>query len=255
MEELLEAAYAKTQTTAVARELISLHKMNLRVCKATEADIFEKRLARVEELCKRHRLKLAALGTEHEDTLKEWHEQLKDAREGGDFPRHSEQSLFLKKPSIPLPQNATVVEAGSYIPTVAKQVRETNWGVQWPVSRLVLAASNQSTYVARIRVKPSLRRAHKPNEHAFGLWLWKSGFPADNVQGRNVTYAELTSDDWQYIYLFKVYFYSPAVEGYFYNTVGPLDEGEAFFYDLVEFIPLEQFPDKKLADSLPTVTM
>ncbi len=114
---------------------------------------------------------------------------------------------------------------------------------------------NQSTYVARIRVKPSLRREHKPKEHAFGLWLWKSGFPGDAVQGRNVSYDELTSDDWQFIYLLKVYFYSPAVEGCFYNTIGPLDEGEAFLYDLIEFIPIEQFPDKNLADSLPTITL
>jgi hypothetical protein len=34
-----------------------------------------------------------------------------------------------------------------------------------------------------------------------------------------------------------------------------MNDGEAFLYDVIEFIPLDQFQDTKLADSLPTFTM
>ena len=255
MEELLEAAYAKTPVAAVARELVALHKMNLRVCKTAEIERYERVLQRTEELIQKHGLRLCTLGTGHEDTIGEWREQLEDARHGADFPRYCEESLILKKPLIAIHHNAAVQAAGSYIPTVARQVRDTDWGIQWPFDRLVLSADNQSTYVARIRVKPLLNRPHAPAELAFGVNLWRSGYSLDAVQERRVTHAELHGGDWQYIYLFKVYFYSPSVEGYFFNSIGPLDDGEAFLYDLIEFIPLDQFQDTKLAESLPTFTL
>jgi len=68
MEELLEAAYAKTPVAAVARELVALHKMNLRVCKAAEIDRYERILRRTEELLQRHDLRLCTMGTGHEDS-------------------------------------------------------------------------------------------------------------------------------------------------------------------------------------------
>ena len=255
MEELLETAYAKTPTAAIARELCALHKMNLRVCTPQNVERYERILARVEELLDKHDIRLNVVGDGHEQLLKEWHARLDDVRNGAAYPRYCDASLVLKQPVIALPQNSAVEAEGAYMPTVARQVRESDWGVQWAIDRLVLAADNQSTYVARIRVKPDLKRTHAAGEHAFGVYLWRSGFSLDAIDGRQVKYSELSGDDWQYIYLYKVYFYSPSVSGYFYNTVGPLDEGEAFLYDLIEFIPLDEFQDKALASRLKTITM
>ena len=49
--------------------------------------------------------------------------------------------------------------------------------------------------------------------------------------------------------------FSPSAAGYFYNCIGDLTEGDGILYDLIEFIPVEKFEDKALADSLPQVIL
>ena len=81
-----------------------------------------------------------------------------------------------------------------------------------------------------------------------------SGVPES--QERYIKYKELGKNSYNFVYPFKLYVYSPAVSGYFYNCIGTdIGKGEAVRYDYIEFIPLEQFKNKKLAASLPQVTL
>ena len=48
---------------------------------------------------------------------------------------------------------------------------------------------------------------------------------------------------------------TPALTGYFYNCIGKLAKGDGIYYDLIEFIPIEKFQDKQLADLLPQITL
>ena len=46
-----------------------------------------------------------------------------------------------------------------------------------------------------------------------------------------------------------------AIKERVYNCIGDLAEGDGILYDLIEFIPIEKFEDKALADSLPQITL
>ena len=107
--------------------------------------------------------------------------------------------------------------------------------------------------MVRMRVKPDLKQKYNRGDKAFSLHLYRSGI--SGTQGRYVKFYELNGNEWQYVYPFKVYVFSPAVTGFFYNCIGDLAEGDGFFYDLIEFIPIEKFKDNQLVDSLPQITL
>lgn len=136
---------------------------------------------------------------------------------------------------------------------VPRQFAKTDWGVQWDFSKLMMAAPNQSVYVVRMRVKPDFKKEYSGEDKAFSLNLWLSGLA--ETPGRDVAFSELKGNDWQYVYLFKLYIFSPSASGYFYNCAGDLADGDGIFYDLIEFIPIGQFEDRELAESLPQITL
>ena len=252
MQTLLETAYRKTPNKKVASELCPFYAMTLTACTKKNVAEYEKNLNRVNELLEKHGLKMSSRAKENKRILDGWKEQLAEVKSGTAFPTYCDESIVLKKRSLQLKIKAHEVP-GAYTGKVPRQFARTDWGVQWNFSKFLAAAVNQGVYVARMRVKPDLKQKYNGQDRAFGLYLWRSGIRG--VQGRYIKFSELKGSDWQYVYPFKVYVYSPAVNGYFYNCIGKLAEGDGFFYDLIEFIPIERFKDKKLAESLPQITL
>ena len=254
MQDLLEKAYRKTPSEKIARELCCFYAMTLSACTKNNAAEYEANLNRVLDLLARHKLKMISHPAKaDEELLNTWKEQLAEVKSGTAFPVYCEESIVLKKRKLWL--KVPEVEApGSYTGRVPRQFAKTDWGVQWNFSKLLAAAPNQSVYVVRMRVKPDLKEGtYKPEDPAFSLHLWRSGVSEE--QGRYVTFSDLKGDDWQYVYFFKVYMFSLAAAGYFYNCIGDLADGDGIFYDLIEFIPVEKFEDKALADSLPQIIL
>ena len=89
---------------------------------------------------------------------------------------------------------------------------------------------------------------------SFDTAVYKWGYWAC-ANGTAWLYVHPKGDDWQYIYLFKVYMYSPSVTGYFYNCIGDIAEDDAMLYDYIEFIPLNEFKEKEIADKLITIEL
>ena len=154
-----------------------------------------------------------------------------------------------------MPPCTSVEGAGSCIPTAARHTRKLDWHVQWNVDKLLQSVDNQSVMVARMRVRPELKKQYPADMKLFSLHLWRAGLPIDEKNGRYVEAGELKGDDWQFVYLFKVYVCSPSVTGYFYNCIGDIAEDEAMLYDYMEFIPLEEFKEKEISDKLPTIEL
>ncbi|MGN0866648.1 MAG: DUF4838 domain-containing protein [Oligosphaeraceae bacterium] len=257
-DRLLEEAYQALPGDAVAAEIVAFNAPVLEYCAPGETEAFQKRLARTRELLQRHGLRLdERQQTPNDHFLQAWEKTLQEAREGFTFPVYGPGSLFLKERYARLPGVEEIQAEGSFLPTVLKQTKGTDWGVQWPFARLLRGATNQATYVVRIRVKPHFTRPHHPDSPAFSLHLYRSGFEGTSqhsTQGRFVTFRELENDQWQFLPLYRIYMYSPSLDGYFYNCIGNLQDSEYMLYDLVEFIPEESFQEKEILETLPLVT-
>lgn len=252
MQNLLEKAYSKASDRKIAAELCSFYAMTLTACTKRNIAEYEKNLNRVNELLSGHGLKISSRADVNKRILDGWKEQLAEVKSGAAFPVYCDESTVLKKRQLWCRVKAHEVP-GAYTGKVPRQFARTDWGVQWDFAKFLAAAGNQGVYVTRMRVKPDFKQKYNGQDRAFGLYLWRSGI--GGVQGRYIKFSELKGSDWQYVYPFKVYIYSPGVSGYFYNCIGNLAEGDGIFYDLIEFIPIEKFKDKKLADSLPQITL
>ena len=254
MKSLLEKAYVKTPDVKIASELCPFYAMTLTACTKQNVAEYEKNLNRVNELLAKYKLQMdrRQKGKMNKRLLDGWKEQLADVKSGSKIPVFCNESILLKKRSLWLKIKAHDV-LGAYTGKVPRQFAKTDWGVQWDFAKFLAAAVNQGVYVVRMRVKPDFKQKYDGEDKAFSLHLWRSGI--SGTQGRYVKFSELKGDDWQYVYPFKVYVYTPAVTGYFYNCIGDLAEEDGIFYDLIEFIPIEKFKDKQLADSLPQITL
>ena len=255
MNSLLEAAYAKTPTDEIAAEIVACNRMQLKACRKSNVDAYEARLNRTLALLKKHGLSFHTRRRQnHDDIINAWKDSLKDVKEGVNFPVYCEDSVIYKDKKV-VPPCKSVEGAGSYMPTAARHTRKLDWHVQWKVDKLLQSVDNQSVVVARMRVKPDLKKKYPADKKLFSLHLWRAGLPIDEKNGRYVKAGELQGDDWQFVYLFKVYMYSPSVTGYFYNCIGDIAEDEAILYDYIEFIPLSDFKEKEIADKLPTIEL
>lgn len=252
MQDLLEKAYKKTQNAKIATELCCFYAMTLTACTKANMIEYEKNLIRIKGLLAKHKLKLKNKDKANLNLIKSWDEQLNEIKTGRAIPVYCDDSIVLKDRSLWL-KIKFVEDKDAYSGKAARQFANTNWGVQWNFAKFMAAAQNQGVYVARIRIKPQLTKKYPGNDSAFSLHLWRAG--VKNVQGRYIKFSELKGNDWQYVYPFKVYVYSPAASGYFYNCIGKIAKDEAFLYDIIEFIPVEKFKDKQLADSLPQITL
>ncbi len=255
MNALLEAAYAKEPTDELAAEILACNRMQLKVCRKNNVDAYEMRLKRSLELIDKHGLSFSNRNQKvHDDLVESWKDSLADVKEGVSFPVYCENSVIYKKKNV-VPPCKSVEGTGSYMPTAARHTRKLDWHVQWNVDKLLQSVDNQSVMVARMRVKPVLMKQYPADMKLFSLHLWRAGLPIDEKNGRYVKAGELKGGDWQYVYLFKVYMYSPSVTGYFYNCIGDIAEDEAVLYDYIEFIPLEEFKEKEISDNLPTIEL
>jgi len=85
--------------------------------------------------------------------------------------------------------------------------------------------------------------------------LYRSGLK--EIQGRWFKMKDYSGNgnyDWGYVA--RVHFFHPQVSGFFSSTVNPkLDKKSGVFFDYIEFIPLKEFKDEKLANSLPLISL
>jgi len=253
MQDLLEKAYEKSPDAKIASELCCFYAMTLTACTKNNSAEYEENLKRVCELLTGHKLKMSSNPKRNKRILGEWKEQLAEFKSGRSFPVYCDESIVLKKRSLWC--GVKEMECtGAYTGKVPRQFAKTDWGVQWQFTKLIEGAPNQGVYVARMRIKPDFKKQYKGNDKAFSLHVVRKGIK-ESFQGRYVRFSEIKVHDWQYVYLYKVYMNTPGLTGYFYNCIGNLAEGDGIFYDLIEFIPVEQFKDKKLAESLPKITL
>ncbi len=259
MEQLLNQAYEAMPSRKIAREIVALDHFLLKNCTRDQVEAFEARLNRAQELIQQYGISLWESSKDlHEGILKAWKNTLQDARQGYDFPLESPESIVLKEKYARLPgceEDAAI--QGAHVPPAMKQVPGTDWGVQWPFDKLLNNATNQATYVAKLRIRPHFTQKHNPAQKAFALKLYRSGFDlaGAGVQGRNIVFGELKNDQWQEIYLYKVYLYSPSVDGYFFQETSNLAPNEAVYTDTLEFIPLDQVRDSQKVQNLPIITL
>ncbi|MBQ6597676.1 MAG: hypothetical protein IJH79_09010, partial [Lentisphaeria bacterium] len=244
-----------TPDQKIAAELCSFYAMTLTACTKQNAAEYERNLNRVIELLAKHGLKInyRESGNGNKRVLDGWKEQLAEVKSGTAFPTCCDESIVLKKRSLWCGVKAHEVP-GAYTGKVPRQFAKTDWGVQWDFTKLIAGAPNQGIYVARMRVKPELKGSYGVDDPMFSLHVVRKGIK-ESFQGRYVKFSELKGNDWQYIYLYKVYMNTPALTGYFYNCIGKLAKGDGIYYDLIEFIPIEKFQDKQLADLLPQITL
>ncbi len=259
MEELLEQAYEVAPGRKVAREIVALDHFLLKNCTREQVQVFEARLNRALELIQEHDISLWESSRElHDGILQSWKNTLQDALRGYDFPLESPESIILKEKYARLPgceEDAAL--QGAYAPPAMKQSPGTDWGVQWPFDKLLDNATNQAVYVAKLRIRPHFTKAHDPAQKAFALKLYRAGFDLQGVgvQGRDVAFGELENDQWQEIYLYQVYLYSPSVDGCFFQETSNLAPGEAIYTDILEFIPLEHVQNARQIQDLPSITL
>ena len=252
MQELLENAYRKTPTPEIAAELCCFYAMSLIVCTEKNVVQYEKNLNRVKELLAKHKLAFNTREKHHKMIMANWEQQLADVKKGNKIPLFSKNSIILKDRDLHS-KVKFVNDKDALTGQAARQIAKTDWCVQWDFKKLLAAAPNQSVYVARIRYKAELKGNYSPDENAFSLHLWRAGI--SGVQGRFVKFREIKKNEYHFIYAFRVYMYTPAVSGYFYNCIGNLKEGDAILYDYIEFIPESDFKDRELLKKLPLITL
>ena len=254
MRELLTRAYQKSPNEKTALELCSFYILTLKHCTQKNIVQYEKDLKHILHLLEKWELLLVSYSlNEHQEMVKSWQEQLDEVKKGTSIPKYSENSIILKKPDIARTNNKFVTDKGSLSGFPVRQIAKTDWEIQWPIGKLLANAVNQATYVVRIRVKPDLKRTYSMKENIFSLHLYCSG--RSQTQGRFVTRQELKKDTWQFIYLYKVYLFTPSIYGYFYNCTGNLANGDAVIYDYIEFIPESEFKEKDQIQNLKTITL
>jgi hypothetical protein len=252
MQKLLENAYQKTPNKKIAQELCCFYATTLTVCTKNNIIQYEKNLNRVKELLKKHNLTFNVREKYHKMVLDDWHQQLNDVKNGTVFPLYSPNSLILKDRDLHS-KVKFVPDKHAITGKAARQIKKTDWCVQWNFKKFLAAAPNQSVYVARIRLKTDFKSSYPDNANACSLHLWRAGIRG--VQGRFIKFNEIQQSGYQFVYAFKVYMYTPAISGYFYNCIGNLAEGDAICYDYIEFIPESDFKDKELLKKLPTITL
>ncbi len=257
MRKLLKLAYGKAGKDTVlqnriAEEIASFGVMTLNVCTKKNLLQYEKDLAWVGNLIRKHKIEVGRVKSG--DILKKWADQLTEVKNGSNYPVYCEDSILLTEKGVHLPQTKLINDKKALTGKAARQTMKNDWAVQWDFQKFHEQAALHQVYVVRLRLRGEFNKKHNPEGNACSLHLWRSGITG--TQGRYIKYKELKKDSYNFVYPFKLYVYSPAVSGYFYNCIGAdIGKGEAVRYDYLEFIPLEQFKDKRLAASLPQVTL
>ena len=252
MQELLEKAYTKTKNSEIAAELCCFYAMTLIVCTEKNVIQYEKTLNRVKELLSEHKLMFNTREKYHKMMLADWEQQLSDVKKGNKIPVYSKKSVILKERDLH-GKVKFVNDKNALTGQAARQIAKTDWGVQWNFKKLLASVPNQSVYIARIRFRAELKGNYSPDENIFSLHLWRAGI--SGVQGRFIKFREIQKTGYQFINAFKVYMYTPAVSGYFYNCIGKLADGDAILYDYIEFIPESEFKEKDQIQNLKTITL
>ncbi len=187
------------------------------------------------------------------DLVAAWHKKLDEAINGSPLPLYCDDSGVLTVPQVWFGEERP--DPAAFTGKAFRQPGTgSDWGLQWDFADLLSRFPNQQVLVARVRAKPELNGNHSPADPFFQLRLWRSGVEA--TQGVVVPVGSDAGSDYRWHNLFRVYMYSPAAEGTFYTCPGPgLAEDEAVWFDYIEFIPIEAFEDKALAESLPLITL
>ncbi len=190
------------------------------------------------------------------DVFAKWQAKVDNVRNGNPLPLYCDESVVLNNTPViyfgAAQDDKAAVNGRAYRQPGSER---NDWGLQWSFADLLAQAPNQQVYVARVRYRTELASKHKAGSPLFQVGLWKSGM--QNVQIGTVNMpAEDPANAYTWGYLFRVYMYSPAAEGCFYTApgIGTTDK-EALWFDYFEFIPIEKFKDKKLAESLPLITL
>ena len=260
MRKLLDKAYSKVANNRIVQrkiacEIASILVFSLKICTPQNIVQYEQDLNLLKTLIKKFNIDL---GNEkygqpaNARILKEFDSLLCDIKTGKIIPRYCQDSIILKKKKGWY-QVKTYPDKEAYSGRHARQILKSDWCVQWDFAPLLMAAPNQQVYVVRMRLKPELKESHPDLRKACGLFLHMFG--KKEVQGNYVKFKDLKNGKYQYVYFFKLYMYTPATSGYFYNCIGTINKNEAILYDLIEFIPIEKFKDKALADKLPEITL
>lgn len=170
---------------------------------------------------------------------------------------YSENSVIVKKPATPIAKTkaAYVKDITASEGMAAFQTGKASWGVQWHARTFAPKLKPDTEYVFKMRLRPEFKDA--PDSDGFFLTL---GFYNMKV-GRGAFKVPFKAyDDGKYrdVYLFRTKVSNPTeLKGYFYCTPNAklMDGDFKVWHDHIEFIPVEEFKDKELLETLKMFTL
>ena len=256
MYELLEAALADcagqpTYQERIERELLTLLSLSLSAARPESLADYSSKLSRAEALITKLKVKGFGEGTTVEEKLSSWRNKLKSASGENQLPKYSPNSVTVKKPVCPLAKYLPDPDAA--LGLAARQASGNSaWGVQWPFDDFWELLEPGKTYVVRMRCRPEFHS--QPSQPGV---LFTLGYHYSGVGGTATYPANFSADDngsYRWANLFRLQVATPGISGLFYSIPGSgLNAGDAVWYDYLEFVPMEEFKDREMADSLPLV--
>lgn len=265
LRESLEAAWAaadgdETVRARIASEICAFLALPLMGCPRDRIEQYRKDLDLVKTLTKRYDIALCSVNTSvpsvekrNRARIARWEKILAKASTADPLPVYCRDSITLPE-KRPWYQCRFVKDPGALTPDPVRHPHAGGWLTQWDYSELVATAPNQTFYVARVRIKGDICGTHKPSDAAISFAISRLG---DNVSpGMKIRFGDLPGNgEWGFVYLARIHLYTVSPKGYFYNADLGLGKDDAILFDYLEFIPEEQFKDRKTLEKLPTLVL
>lgn len=251
----------ETVRARIAQEACAFLALPLSGCSRDKIETYRKDLALMRKLTERYAIALDAVNDSSRSVearnagfMAKWEKILDKASTANPLPVYCPDSVTLdeKKPWYPC---AAIDDAGALAPRPVRHPRAPGqWLTQWDYSELVSTVPNQTVYVVRQRLKGEFKGGHAASDAIMRFAISRLG---DSVSpGVDIRYGDIPKDgEWGFVTLAKVYFYTVSPNGYFYNADRGLNDGESLCFDYLEFIPEEQFKEKRILDGLPTLVL
>lgn len=169
---------------------------------------------------------------------------------------YSENSVIVKKPSTPIAKTKAAYvkdKTASAGMATFQTGKKSSWGVQWHSRDFAPKLKPNVEYVFKMRLRPEFEDA--PDCDGYFLLIgFRNPVKKTGRGSFKVPFKAYDEGKYRDAYLFRTKVRNPnELKGFFYCTPNEKAADGAFkiWYDHIEFIPAEDFKDKKLLKRLP----